>query len=37
MKLADEKLYQVKNSTRNAVRFIKYSKYLETPFNHDIV
>ena len=38
MKLADEKLYQVKNSTKNAMRFIKYSEYIETPFNnHDIV
>lgn len=36
MKLADEKLYQVKNSTRNAARFIKYSEYIETPLNHEI-
>jgi diguanylate cyclase (GGDEF)-like protein len=37
MKLADEKLYQVKNSTRNAVSFIKYSDYIEAPFNNDII
>ncbi len=36
MKLADEQLYQVKNSTRNAAKFIKYSKYIETPLDHDI-
>lgn len=38
MKLADEKLYQVKNSTRNAIRFIKYSEHINAPLNnHDIV
>ena len=37
MKLADEKLYQVKNSTRNAVSFTKYSEYIDPLFNNDIL